>query len=62
MLSLRWYNPTARQWYLDFATPNVATLGIPGVGAFQDGRGEFYDQEVIADKAILVRYARDTGL
>ena len=34
LLSLRWYNPSAHQWNLDFATPNVGTLGIPNVGRF----------------------------
>lgn len=57
LLSLRWYDAAANQWYLDFATPNVGTLGIPGVGAFKDGRGEFYDQEIIGGRTILVRFS-----
>ncbi|HKD82631.1 MAG TPA: hypothetical protein VKH81_23275 [Candidatus Angelobacter sp.] len=57
LLSLRWYNPSARQWYLDFATPNVGTLGIPGIGEFKNGRGEFYDQEEINGKEVLVRFS-----
>jgi len=57
LLSLRWYNPTAHQWSLDFATPNVGTLGIPCVGEFKNGRGDFYDQETINGKTILVRFS-----
>ena len=57
LLSLRWYNPTAHQWYLDFATPNVGTLGIPNVGEFKDGRGDFYDQEPYNGRMILVRFS-----
>jgi len=57
LLSLRWYNPTAHQWYLDFATPGVGVLGIPGVGEFRNGRGDFYDQESIGGKSILVRFS-----
>jgi len=57
LLSLRWYSPTTHQWHLDFATPNVGTMGIPGVGEFKDGRGEFYDQEIIGGKSILVRFS-----
>ncbi|HEX4599584.1 MAG TPA: hypothetical protein VH278_17480 [Burkholderiaceae bacterium] len=57
LLSLRWYNPTARQWNLDFATPNVGTLGIPCVGEFDNGRGDFYDQEVINGRYVLVRFS-----
>src|SRR5260370_18094988 len=29
LLSLRWYNPQAHQWNLDFATPRAGTLGVP---------------------------------
>ncbi|HEV2677457.1 MAG TPA: hypothetical protein VGV37_23205 [Aliidongia sp.] len=57
LLGLRWYNPTTRQWNLDFATPNVGSLGIPNVGVFKNGRGDFYDQESIGGKAILVRFS-----
>lgn len=57
LLSLRWYNPNTRQWCLDFATPRVGNLGIPGVGEFKDGRGDFYDQEFIGGKSILVRFS-----
>ena len=57
LLSLRWYNPSARQWYLDFATPKVGILGIPGVGEFKNGRADFYDQEEINGKYILVRFS-----
>src|ERR1051326_8958386 len=66
LMSLRWYNPEAHQWNLDFATPGVGTLGIPGVGEFRNGRGDFYDQEEINGKYVLVRFSiwsitRDTA-
>jgi hypothetical protein len=57
LLSLRWYNPTAHQWYLDFATPHAGTLGVPGIGEFNNGRGDFYDQETINGRSILVRFS-----
>jgi hypothetical protein len=57
LLSLRWYNPIAHQWYLDFATPGVGTLGIPNVGEFKNGRGDFYDQEDIGRRSILIRFS-----
>ena len=57
LLSLRWYNPSAHQWNLDFATPNIGTLGIPNVGEFTNGRGDFYDQEPINGRAVLVRFS-----
>jgi hypothetical protein len=55
-LSLRLYNPDARQWSLNFATSNVGTLGTPMIGEFTNGRGEFYDQEPFNGKMILVRF------
>ncbi len=57
LLSLRWYNPGSGQWNLDFATPGVGTLGIPGVGVFVNGRGDFYDQETFNGRTILVRFS-----
>lgn len=57
LLSLRWFNPTTHEWNLDFATPNVGTLGIPGVGVFKDGRGDFYDYEEINGRSVLVRFS-----
>jgi hypothetical protein len=57
LLSLRWFNPTTREWNLDFATPNVGTLGIPGVGEFKNGRGDFYDYESINGRSVLVRFS-----
>jgi hypothetical protein len=55
-LSLRIYNPVSRQWSLNFANSSVGTLGQPTVGEFKNGRGEFYDQESFAGRAILVRF------
>ena len=57
LLSLRWFNPSTHQWNIDFATPNVGTLGIPGVGQFNDGRADFYDYEPINGRAVLVRFS-----
>lgn len=55
-LSLRLYNPDARQWSLNFSNSSVGTLGVPTVGEFSGGRGEFYDQESIAGRTVLVRF------
>ena len=57
LLSLRWYNPVAQEWNLDFATPQVGTMGIPGVGTFKNGRGDFYDYETIGGRSVLVRFS-----
>jgi hypothetical protein len=55
-LSLRLYNPAARQWSLNFSNSRLGTLGQPTIGEFHNGRGEFYDQETLGDRAILVRF------
>jgi len=55
-LSLRLYNPQARQWSLNFANINDGTLATPSIGEFKDGRGEFYNQETYNGRAILVRF------
>ena len=55
-LSLRVYNPNSRQWSLNFASPVGGGLAQPTVGEFKDGRGEFYDQETLNGRAILVRF------
>jgi hypothetical protein len=55
-ISLRLYNPASRQWSLNFSNSSVGTLGQPTVGEFRNGRGEFYDQEDFAGRAILVRF------
>src|SRR5882757_4551973 len=55
VLSLRLYDPQSRQWSLNAANAKVGTLGVPTVGEFRDGRGEFFDQETFNGRTILVR-------
>ena len=55
-LSLRLYNPDSHQWSLNFANSGGGTIGVPTIGEFRNGRGEFYDQEPLNGRAILVRF------
>jgi hypothetical protein len=55
-LSLRLYNPQSHQWSLNFANSNSGALSQPMIGGFKDGRGEFFDQEMLHGRAILVRF------
>jgi hypothetical protein len=55
-LSLRLYNPEGRQWSLNFASARTGTLSPPVIGEFKNGRGEFYGQEFLGGRAILVRF------
>jgi hypothetical protein len=54
-LSLRLYNPQSHQWSLNYANASGGGLGQPTVGEFNNGRGEFYDQEPFDGRVILVR-------
>jgi hypothetical protein len=54
-LSLRLYNPQSHQWSLNFASSAGGALGVPTVGEFKNGRGEFFDQEPINGRMVLVR-------
>ena len=55
-LSLRLYNPQSQQWTLNFANINDGTLSPPTIGEFKDGRGEFFSQETLNGRSILVRF------
>jgi hypothetical protein len=59
-LSMRLYDPASRQWSLNFASSNGGTLGVPMIGDFKNGRGEFYDQETFNGRTILVRFVFET--
>lgn len=55
-LSLRLYNPKSRQWSLNFANISSGALTQPAIGEFKNGRGEFYNQDTLNGRSILVRF------
>lgn len=55
-LSLRLYDPQSRQWSISWANSNDGLLGVPMVGEFKNGRGEFFDHEIFDGRAISVRF------
>jgi hypothetical protein len=55
-LNLRLYNSESRQWSLSFSRSGSGTLGQPAIGEFKNGRGEFFDQEMLNGRAIFVRF------
>jgi hypothetical protein len=56
-VSLRLYNPEARQWSLNFASYRDGMLTAPVYGSFEaNGRGLFYGQDMLGGRAILVRF------
>jgi hypothetical protein len=55
-LSLRLYNPESGQWNISWASSSNGTMGPPMVGEFKNGRGEFFNQEMLNGRAIYVRF------
>ncbi len=56
-LTLRLYNPQTRQWSLYWANSKAGTVGgPPNIGEFKNGRGEFFCQDTLNGRAILIRY------
>jgi hypothetical protein len=55
-LSLRLYDPQSHQWSLNFSNSSSGSMSPPTIGEFKNGRGEFFDQETLDGRAILVRF------
>ena len=54
-ISVHLFDGIARQWRLYWATRESGRFGVPTVGRFSNGRGEFFDHEDIEGRAILLR-------
>ncbi len=54
---IRVYNPTSRQWRLYWANRKNGIFDPPQVGQFKDGCGEFFAQDTVDGKTILIRFA-----
>jgi hypothetical protein len=55
VLSLRLFDPQAHQWSLNTANSRSGAVGVPTIGEFKNGRGEFFDTEPINGRSVLVR-------
>jgi hypothetical protein len=54
-LALFLYDPQAHQWSIHFANSKTGVWETPTIGEFKNARGEFFDQESLHGRAILVR-------
>lgn len=54
-LTLFLYNPESHQWTQTYASSRSGSLSPSLTGAFKDGRGELFGQELYAGRTILVR-------
>jgi hypothetical protein len=55
-LSLRLYNPQARQWSLNYSNSTGGTMSASMFGEFKNGRGEFFGQDTLNGRAIFVKF------
>ncbi|HKE46517.1 MAG TPA: hypothetical protein VKB52_00510 [Rhodanobacteraceae bacterium] len=55
-ISLRLYNPAAKQWSLNYTNLKSGTLTAPVVGGFKDGRGAFFGSDSVDGRAVFVRF------
>ena len=55
-LTLRLYNPESRQWSMHWVSSMDGNLQPPVIGGFENGRGEFYSQELFEGRTIFVRF------
>ena len=55
-LTLRLFDPRSQQWAIYWANRNAGRLDPQMTGAWKDGRGEFYDQELFDGRMIYVRF------
>jgi hypothetical protein len=56
-LTLRLYDPAARQWRLYWANSSDGVMDEALIGGFKDGRGVFYNQDTYAGRTVFVRNA-----
>lgn len=53
-MTLRLFDPATRRWSIYWADDRQCQLQPPVVGAFKDGRGAFYGDDVLAGRPIRV--------
>jgi hypothetical protein len=55
-LTLRLYNPQTRQWHISWVNARDGMIGDAMSGEFKDGHGEFFGEESLDGRVILVRF------
>jgi hypothetical protein len=55
--TFRMYDAETGYWRIYWARTTHGAIGVPVVGRFENGRGEFYSHEDFQGKSIFVRYA-----
>jgi hypothetical protein len=55
-LTVRLFNPKTREWRLYWANSRDGLVVVPQIGQFKAGHGEFYAQDTLDEKSILVKF------
>ena len=55
-LTVRLFNPKTHEWRLYWANSRDGLVVAPQIGSFKAGHGEFYAQDLLDDKSILVKF------
>jgi len=55
-MTIRLYDSKTQQWRLYWANAQRAVVDEPVIGRFENGRGEFFNDELYEGKPIRVRY------
>ena len=55
-LTLRLYDPQSHQWSLYWANSKGGIIRPPQIGEFKNGRGEFYAQDMLNGRVVLIRF------
>jgi len=55
-VALRLFDINSKEWNIYWAAGTSGMLGIPVVGGFKDGRGEFYSHETFEGQYIFCRF------
>lgn len=54
-VGLRLYDPKSHQWNLNWTNSSIGMLDGAMIGEFKDGRGDFYGNDTLGGRSILVR-------
>lgn len=55
-LTVRLFNPKTHEWRLYWANSKDGLVVVPQIGQFKAGHGEFYAQDLLDDKSVLVKF------
>ncbi len=55
-LALRLFEPRSKQWSIHWSSSALGTRDRAMVGEFENGRGEFYNQDLFDGREVLVRF------